>query len=81
MGLASGKEKYRRKTAAGGIGEQKWNASKAVAASHWTAAMAAAGLPAGPLTQSAYQAGMSAAAYRGGDPDKWERNLREAMSR
>lgn len=81
MGMASGKEKYRRKTAPGGPGEQKWNASKAVAAAHWQAGMAAAGLPPGPMTTAAYQSGMAAAQYRGGDAEKWERNLRDAISR
>lgn len=81
MSVASGKEKYRRKTAAGGPGEAKFQASKGVAASHWVQSLTAAGIPPGPLSQAAYQSGMSAAQYRGGDPDKWERNLRDALSR
>lgn len=81
MSFASGKEKYRRKTAPGGPGEAKFNASKGVATGHWTAALAAAGITPGPISTASYSAGMSASVYRGGDPDKWEQRTREGLSR
>ncbi len=75
--LASAKEKYARKTAAGAA---KYNAAKPRMASNYASGMARflGGPPAGHVVAS-YQAGINAAQYRGGDPDKWERNLRAAM--
>lgn len=78
MSVATGKEKYARKTAAAA---DKWNAAKGRMVQNWQAGMAEAGLTPGPMTTAAYQAGISAAQYRGGNPDKWERNLRAAVSR
>ncbi len=81
MGVASGKEKYRRKTAPGGIGEAKYNASKGQATQNWSRGLAEAGQAPGPITTQAYQAGISNAQYRGGDADKWERNWRAGISK
>ncbi len=80
MSVATGKEKYARKTAPGGIGAAKYNAAKGSMPSEWAAGLAAAGVTPGPLSTQAYQQGISAAQYRGGDPDKWERNFRRGLS-
>lgn len=79
--LQSGMEKYRRKTAPGGPGEAKFNASKGTAVAHWREGLAAAGMPPGPISTAAYQSGMAAASYRGGDPQKWAERTREGISR
>lgn len=79
--ITDGKAKYARKTAPGGTGEAKYNAAKGQMVSNWQKGLAAAGLPPGPLTTQAYQNGISNARYTGGDPNKWEANLRAAMSR
>ncbi len=78
--IAGGKAKYARKTGPGGAGAAKFNASKGRATANWVEGLSRAGITPGPLTQQAYQAGMAAAEYRGGDPEKWERNLRAALS-
>lgn len=78
MGIAEGKAKYARKTAQGA---DKWNASKGRMQQNWVEGMTRAGLAPGPMTTQSYAAGIQAAQYRGGDPEKWERNLRAAISR
>lgn len=77
----SAMEKYARKTAPGGPGEAKFNASKGQATQRWTEGLRAAGFAPGPITTQAYQAGMANAQYRGGDPNKWLRRTQEGMSR
>lgn len=75
--IASAKAKYARKTANAAA---KWNASKGRMAANWSSGMARflGGAP-NSIVTSNYQAGINNATYRGGDPDKWERNLRAAM--
>jgi hypothetical protein len=81
VSVASGREKYARKTGPGSAAAAKYDAAKGQMVANWQAGLSAAGAPPGPLTTQAYQAGISAAAYHGGDPAKWERNFRAAMSR
>lgn len=78
--MASAKEKYARKTSAGGPGAAKWNGAKGRMAGNWAAGMQRFGVTPGPISQQAYQAGIAAAQYRGGDPDKWEANFRAGIS-
>lgn len=79
MGVTEGKAKYARKT--GPDGASKWNASKGRMQQNWSEGLARAGTPPGPQTTAAYAAGINAAQYRGGDPDKWERNFRAGIGR
>lgn len=79
MGIESGKAKYARKT--GASGAAKYNAAKGTMPGRWAEGLRAAGVSPGPIATASYQAGVSAAQYRGGDPDKWERNFREGISR
>jgi len=77
--LASAKAKYARKAAAGAA---KYNAAKGSMPGNYSRGVAEfLGRPPGPLTTQAYQAGIAAAQYRAGDPEKWERNYVESMSR
>ncbi len=78
--IASAKAKYARKTGPGSLAAAKWNAAKGRMQANWGSGMARflGGSPRAEVV-SAYQAGINAAQYRGGDPDKWERNLRAAM--
>lgn len=81
MGIASGKDKYARNTGPGSAAAGKYDSAKATMVADWQAGLSAAGQAPGPLTTQAYQAGISAAQYKGGDPNKWERNYRRAISR
>lgn len=76
--LQSAKEKYARKTSAAG---PKWAAAKGRMSANYSSGIARflGSAPAGHVV-AAYQAGINAAQYRGGDPDKWERNLRAALT-
>jgi len=78
--IQSAKEKYARKTGPGSSAVAKYNAAKGRMTANYGAGMSRflGGSPAGHVLAS-YSAGISAAQYRGGDPDKWERNLRAAM--
>ena len=76
--LQSAKEKYARKmqTAAAA-----YNAAKGRMAANYSAGLAQfLGRPPAGHIVSAYQAGINAAQYRGGDPDKWERNYVAKMT-
>lgn len=76
--IQSAREKYARKT--GAQGAAAWNAAKGRMVNNYSAGVARflGGPPAGHIVQ-AYQAGIAAAQYRGGDPAKWEANLRAKM--
>jgi hypothetical protein len=75
--IQSAKEKYARKTANAAA---KWNAAKGRMAGNYASGVAKfLGGPPAASVVSAYQSGIAAAQYTGGDPDKWERNLRAAM--
>ncbi len=78
--IASAKAKYARKTGPGSPAVSKYNAAKGRMAANYSSGVARF-LGASPRSEivAAYQAGINAAQYRGGDPDKWERNLRAAM--
>lgn len=78
--LQSARQKYERKTGPGSPAIAKYNAAKGRMVQNWTQGMSRflGGAPSGAVTQS-YQAGIAAAEYRGGDGDKWERNLRASM--
>lgn len=80
MSIATGKARYARKTGPGGIGAAKYDAAKARMPGAWVEGLREAGITPGPLSQQAYQQGISAAQYRGGNPDKWEANLRAGLS-
>ena len=76
--LASAREKYARKT--GTTGAANWNAAKGRMASNYAAGLAEfGGASPNPAVVAAYQAGINAAQYRGGDPSKWERNYMAKM--
>ncbi len=71
--IASAKAKYARKTAAGA---SAYNAAKARMPGNYDAGMARfLGGPVSSTVSASYRAGIAAAEYRSGDPDKWERNL------
>jgi len=78
--IASAREKYARKTAPGGPGEQKWNAKKGMMPGRWSAGLARFGINPGPLAMQSYQAGIAAAQYRGGDAAEWEDGMRRGLS-
>jgi hypothetical protein len=78
--IQSAKEKYARKTGPGSAAEAKYNAAKGRMAANWSAGLAAFGVNPGPIAQQSYQAGVAAARYRGGNPDKWEANFRAGIS-
>ena len=79
--LASSKAKYARKTGPGSPAVAKWNNAKSRMGSNWREGMSRYfGTPVRADVAAAYDAGIAAAEYRGGDPDKWERNLRAAMT-
>jgi hypothetical protein len=70
--IQSAKAKYARKTANGAAA---YNAAKGRMSTNYAAGLARfAGRPPSGQVVSNYQAGINAAEYRGGDPDKWERN-------
>lgn len=76
--LQSAKEKYARKMA---TAASNWNAAKPRMSSNWSSGMSQfLGSPVSGARTAAYQAGINSANYRGGDPDKWERNFRAAMT-
>lgn len=76
--LASAKEKYIRKTANAAA---KWNAAKGRMSANYPAGIAKfLGSPPAGHVVAAYQAGINSAQYKGGDADKWERNLRAALT-
>ena len=76
--LASAKANYARKMAnAAG----NWNAAKGRMKSNWGTGMSNfLGAPVSSVRLSNYSSSIDAAQYRAGDPDKWERNLRAAMT-
>jgi len=72
--LASAREKYARKT--GTVGVSNYNAAKPRMTSNYASGCARFfGRPIRGEVVSSYQSGIDNAQYRGGDPDKWERNL------
>jgi len=79
--IESGAQKYARKTSPGGVGEAKWNASKGSMVTNWVEGLTRAGIAPGPISTQSYQQGLASAQYRGGDPNKWARNLRASLSR
>jgi len=82
MTMATAQAKWERKTENAG---QKWKS--AVSADKYAAGMAAFGLPVGPMTRAAYDAGVgaiSAADFQEavrGKGAKWASKLREAVSK
>lgn len=79
--VASARDKYTRKTGPGGPGAANYNAAKARMPGAWVEGMSRFGMAPGPNSQQAYQSGIAAAQYRGGDPAKWEQNMRASLSR
>lgn len=72
--IQSAKEKYARKT--GTTGVSNYNAAKGRMPGNYAAGLQRfLGRPVAGSVLASYQAGISAAQYRGGDADKWERNL------
>jgi len=79
--MASAKEKYTRKTGPGSPAVAKYNNAKGRMVSNYSSGLTSfLGSPPAAHVVASYRAGIEAAAYRGGDPDKWERNLRAAMT-
>jgi hypothetical protein len=76
--IQSAKEKYARKTA---NAASKWNAAKGRMNSNYASGVARfLGSAPSATVVSNYSAGINAAQYTGGDPEKWERNYRAAMT-
>lgn len=80
MGVASGKEKYRRKETSMA---EKYNASKGQMVNNWVQSLADGGVQVGPVTRQNYAAGVAAAQFRlpPGAADKWERNYLAGMAK
>lgn len=78
--LQSAQAKYARKTGPGSSAVAAYNAAKGRMTSNYSAGVARfiGGAPAAHIV-SAYQAGIAAAEYRGGDPEKWLRNYSAKM--
>ena len=74
--IASAKAKYARKTGPGSPAAQKYDAAKGRMTPGFVQGVTDfLGRPPSPMVVSAYTAGINAAQYHGGNPDKWERNL------
>lgn len=79
--MGSAKAKYARKTGPGSPAVGKYNAAKARMPNNYSAGLASfLGQAPAAHVLAAYRAGIEAADYRGGDPDKWERNYMQAMT-
>jgi len=78
--MASAQEKYARKTGPGSPAVQNYNAAKGRMVQNYGRGLAEflGGAPSGSVIQ-AYQNGIAAAQYRGGDPGKWAVNFRAKM--
>ena len=78
--IATAQAKYARKTGPGSSAVASYNAAKGRMTQNYSAGVARflGGAPAAHIVSS-YQAGIAAAEYRGGDPDKWARNYRAKM--
>lgn len=75
--LSSAQEKYARKTANAAA---SYNAAKGRMQANYAAGVSRfLGGPVAAHIVSAYQAGINAAQYRGGDPAKWAANYRAKM--
>jgi hypothetical protein len=70
--------KYARKTQNAAA---KWKQNTSGATEAWARGLADSGFTVGPETRSAYQAGVSAAEYRPGNPQKWLENTRRGLAR
>lgn len=79
--LASAREKYARKTGPGSPAVANYNAAKGRMTQNYSQGVARflGSAPSASVVQS-YQAGIAAAQYSGGDPDKWQRNLVAKMT-
>lgn len=79
--MASAAEKYRRKTGPGSPAVANYNAAKGRMTQNYSSGLARflGSAPAAHVVQS-YQAGIAAANYTGGDPDKWQRNYLAKMT-
>ncbi|RJO60346.1 MAG: hypothetical protein C4542_09650 [Dehalococcoidia bacterium] len=76
--LESAKAKYARRTANGAAA---YNAAKGRMASNYSSGIQRfIGAPPAAHIVSSYQAGIQAAQYRPGDPDKWARNYLAKMT-
>lgn len=79
--LASAREKYARKTGPGSPAVAKFNAAKGRMKTNFRSGMNHfMGQPVSGAVAAAYDAGVDAAQYGGGDPDKWQRNYLAAMT-
>lgn len=76
--MQTAREKYARKTANAAAA---YNAAKGRMVQNYTAGVARfiGASPAAHIVSN-YQAGVQAAQYRGGDPDKWQRNYVAKMT-
>ena len=83
MGLAEAQAKWERKTAQAGA---KYDSKVAIMSSRWAAGLAAFGTPPGPLSTTAYNAGIQGGGARlqagvAGKGPKWAQNFREGIAR
>lgn len=78
--IASAQEKYARKTGPGSPAVSNYNAAKGRMSQNYVRGVTEflGGAPSAAIVQS-YQAGVAAANYRGGDPQKWAANYRAKM--
>jgi hypothetical protein len=76
--LAEAQAKYARKTqnAAG-----KWEANTRGSGDRWAQGLSAFGVTPGPQSRAAFDAGVAAASYKPGDPNKWAEGMRRGLSR
>jgi hypothetical protein len=70
--------KYARKTQNAAA---KWKANTTGASGHLQQGLSEAGFSPGPEFMSSWQAGVQAAEYRPGNPQKWLDNTRRGISR
>lgn len=79
--MASAQAKYERKTGPGSSAVAKYNAAKGRMVSNYASGLTSflGSAPSNLVVQS-YRAGIEAAVYRGGDSEKWARNLRAALT-
>lgn len=78
--MQSAKDKYARKTGPGSAAEAKYNNAKSRMVNNWSTGLQRFGITPGPIATQSYQAGVAAAQYRGGDPNKWEAGFRAGLS-
>ena len=79
--VQSAMDKYSRKTGPGSPAVANYNAAKARMGTNYRGGMSRfLGAPLSPSVAAAYDAGIQAAQYSGGDPNKWRTNFMAKMT-